>query len=138
MRHQVFRNTTQSDMLGDPKATVDVLQQALEFDNRVRFISVVNDMGIPLASAIRNGIASLEPPELTMKQQVHSVLTVCLAEEFDEYFGQTNYILVHREKLQLIFFAVSERVYVAASVEPDFPVARISDFVVRVKKIIQA
>lgn len=131
----MFGHTTENKMIGERPLSESSILSIFDYDSKVRFITVVDSVGTPLLTRIRDGLKSLEPPELTTKQQVHSVITVCLAEEFDDYFGKTNFIMVNRERLILVFFAVSKDIYVAVSMEPDFPPQKVGGFVEHVRKL---
>lgn len=59
-------------------------------------------MGRETSGGMRPGVESLEPEDEAERVNLQVALTRGMAESAQSYFGVTNYVIIHREKLMLI------------------------------------
>ena len=101
-----------------------LLGPILQFDNRIRTVTVIGPMGEPFASVERPGLTSLEPSSVTSRFFKRTALAGLMGGNEDRYHGRTKVVIAMREKLTLVCLMVSDRI-ILISAEPTFPLSRV-------------
>jgi len=105
----------------------DLPAKIFRFDRRIRYFGILDEMGRITAGGMRPGLASLEPEDAAEKVDLQMAVTRGMTEAATKYFGRTNYIIIHREKLMLIALPRSDRHTGLISAEPDFPLEKLGE-----------
>jgi hypothetical protein len=100
-------------------------RKVFDLDRRIRYCGVLDEMGRVIIGGMRPGLKSLEPEDEAERVDLQVAVTRGMTEAVDLYLGETNYIIIHREKLMLIALPRSDGKTVLISAQPDFPLGRL-------------
>lgn len=105
----------------------DLATKVFDFDRRIRYFGILDEMGRTTAGGMRPGLKSLEPDDAAERVDLQMAVTRGMTEAANKYFGKTNYIIIHREQLMLIALPRSDKRTVLVTTEPDFPLEKLRD-----------
>lgn len=103
------------------------LQRVFDFDARIRYCAVLDEMGRTITGGMRPGLPSLEPKDEAERVDIQMVVTRGMSDAADSYLGKTDYVVVHRDKLMFIALPRSGGKTVLISAEPDLPIERLKE-----------
>ena len=95
------------------------------FDERIRYVAILDQMGRTISGGMRPGLDSLEPKEEADKVDVQMALVSGMMKGGVVHLGKTNYVIIHREKLMLVAVPGNNDQTALISMKPDFPIERI-------------
>jgi hypothetical protein len=96
-------------------------EKVFKLDRRIRYCGVLDEMGRETSGGMRPGVKSLEPEDEAERVNLQVALTRGMGESARSYFGMTDYVIIHRERLMLIALPRPDRKTVLVGAEPDFP-----------------
>jgi hypothetical protein len=100
-------------------------EKVFRLDRRIRYCGILDEMGRESSGGMRPGVRSLEPEDEAEKVNLQVALTRGLAESAQSYFGATDYVIIHREKLMLIAMPRSDHRTILVGAEPSFPLHKV-------------
>lgn len=110
----------------------DRAKAVFDFDERIRFIAVLTTEGKVVSEALRPGLVSLEPERDTRLVYTRAGIVFGMTGSMDKYHGRVRSVLMHREKVTMMFFNHGPQV-VLVSAEPGFEqVGELGRFIERV------
>jgi hypothetical protein len=110
----------------EPKPLRSGLEELLfGFDERIRYVAILDQMGRTISGGMRPGLDSLEPKEEADKVDVQMALVSGMMKGGVVHLGKTNYVIIHREKLMLVAVPGNNDQTALISMKPDFPIERI-------------
>lgn len=104
-------------------------QKVFRLDRRIRYCGVLDELGREASGGMRPGVRSLEPEDEAEKVNLQVALTRGLAESAQSYFGMTDYVIIHRERLMLVAMPKSDHRTILVGAEPDFPLGKVKALV---------
>ena len=107
----------------------DLQTKVFDFDRRIRYFGILDEMGRTATGGMRPGVKSLEPDQEAEMVDLQIAVTRGMAEAGSKYLGRTNYIIIHRERLMLIALPKKDRRTVLITAEPKFALDRLRDLI---------
>jgi hypothetical protein len=112
---------------GDTKSSANDFSQIFGFDKRVRFCALIDEKGNMVSSKARPNLTSLNPEAEDKRLFAQIGLAVVMDRGWDRFFGKTKAIVISKEKVSILIYALADMRAVIVAIEPDFPMARISE-----------
>jgi len=105
----------------------DLQRKVFDFDRRIRYFGILDEMGRTATDGMRPGVKSLEPDQEAEMVDLQVAVTRGMTEAGSKYLGRTDYIVIHREHLMLIALPRKDKRTVLISAEPDFSLDRLRE-----------
>jgi hypothetical protein len=101
--------------------------QIFAFDKRVRFCALIDEKGNVISSQARPNLTSLNPETEDKRLFAQIGLAVVMDRGWDRFFGKTKAIVISKEKVSILIYALADMRAVIVAIEPDLPMARIPE-----------
>jgi hypothetical protein len=104
-----------------PAREEKLVDDVLASSSAIRYCSIIDKQGNVIAGGrMRKGVESLEPSSLDPKLITQLAILLGTDKSWDAYLGQTDYFLIHKHKVNLLLFPISEVRGVVVSTEPSY------------------
>lgn len=101
-----------------------IVAKVFRSDRRIRYCAVIDEKSREIAGGMRPGIESLESESESPRLRVQSVIARAMAETWDNFHGKADYMIVHRGKITVFAYFLSDHRLVLVSTEPDYSLQR--------------
>ncbi len=110
-----------------PARDAKLVEEVLSLDRAIRYCGIIDKDGKIIAGGMRKGVDSLEPSSLEPKLITQLAILLGADKGWDAYLGRTNYILIHKNKVNLALFPITGFGGVLVSTEPSFSIGKMDE-----------
>ena len=103
-----------------PPPDTKLVEEVFSLNRAIRYCGIIDKEGKAIAGGMREGVDSLEPSSLDPKLITQLAILLGADKAWDAYLGKTDYILIHKGKVNLVLFPIAGFRGVLVSTEPSF------------------
>jgi hypothetical protein len=90
-----------------PERDTKLVKEVLSLNRAIRYCGIIDKDGKVIAGGMREGVDSLEPSSLDPKLITQLAILLGADKGWDAYLGKTDYILIHKSKVNLALFPIA-------------------------------